>query len=224
MNDTNAQLQTLERDIEQAIKSTRRRNAVSLIFSLATVALVGYWLSYAHTRFAAVNPDFAADYAQAQLTEYGPQAGADLEVSLKAYAPQLIADLETRLQAVPDRFADEVESQTKAQLDAAAPHMEEELYQSLHVSLGQADANLKGKDDAERFKSLLTALADTYRDESIKLTDQLHDLYAKNGTDLLSYIQRLASNEKLTHREQLHREMLQSFLVLAKQTATASAQ
>jgi hypothetical protein len=186
--------------------------------------LVGYWLSYAHTRFAAVDPNFAADYAQAQLTEYGPQAGADLEVSLKSYAPQLIDDLETRLQSVPDRFADEIESQTKAQLDAASPRLEHELSQSLHVALGQADANLKGKDDAERFKSLLTALADTYRDESIKLTDQLHTTYVKNGTDLLSYIQRLAANQGLNHREQLHREMLQSFLVLAKQTATASAQ
>ncbi len=224
MSDVRTELQALEREIEQAVTSTRRRNAASVVLCLASVVLTGGWLYYAHTRFAAVDPNFAADYAQAQLTEYMPQAGADLEVSLKAYAPQLVDELEGRVEKVPDRFADELESRMKGELDAAAPQIEDGLYKSLHAAMEQDQPKaLKGKDDVERFKSMLDALADTYRDESIKLTDQLQAEYAKNGSDLLAYIQRLSENKNLTRREQLHRDMLQSFLVVAKQTASASA-
>lgn len=223
MSDTRTELQALDREIEQAVTSTRRRNAISAILSVASIGLIGFWLYHAHTRFAAVDPNFAADYAQAQLTDYMPQAGADLEGSLKTYAPQLVADLGDRLRNVPDRFADELESRMKAELDAAAPQMEEELYKSLHTALDDAKSHAKGGDDVERFKSTLDALADTYRDESIKLTDQLRAEYAKNGSDLLAYIQFLAENKNLDRRQELHREILQSFLVVAKHTATASA-
>jgi hypothetical protein len=224
MSDVRTELQALEHEIEQAVTSTRRRNAASVVLCLASVVLTGGWLYYAHTRFAAVDPNFAADYAQAQITQYMPQAGEDLEVSLKAYAPQFVEDLGGRLGTVPDRFADELDSRMKAELDAAAPQIEDGLYKSLHAALEQDGSKAKGTDDVERFKSTLDALADTYRDESIKLVDQLQAEYAKNGSDLLAYIQRLADNKDLNRREELHRDMLQSFLAVAKQTATASAQ
>jgi hypothetical protein len=223
MSDVRNELQALDREIEQAVTTTRRRNAASVVLCLVSVGLIGNWLYHAHTRFAAVDPEFAADYAQAQLTEYMPQAGTDLEASLKTYAPHLVDDLGERLRGVPDRFADELEGRMKAELDAAAPRIEDELYMSLHAALEQDQVKPKGKDDVERFKSLLDALADTYRDESIKVTDQLRAEYAKNGSDVLAYVKVLAENKNLDRRQQLHRDMLQSFLVMAKQTASASA-
>lgn len=223
MSDTRTELQALNQEIEKAITSTRRRNAITTFLCVASVGLIGAWLYHAHVRFAAVDPNFAADYAQAQLTQYMPQASADLEGSLKSYAPQLVADLGTRLQTVPDRFADELETRMKSELDAASPQIEEGLYKSLHTALARAKDNAKGGNDLERFKSTLDALADTYRDESIKLTDRLREEYAKNGSDLLAYIKFLAENKGLDRRQELHRDMLQSFLVVATHTASASA-
>jgi hypothetical protein len=218
-----SELQALRNDIDHAISSSRRKNAISLILCVVSVGLIAYWLYYAHTKFAAVDPNFAADYAQSQLTDYMPQAGTDLEASLKSYAPQFISQVESRLQVLPDRFADELKTRTQSQLDAAAPQIQDELYKSLKAGLDQAKANVKpgakGADDSARFQSMLDALADTYRDESIKLVDQVHSKYTANGSDIVAYIQVLANNKNLDRREQLHRDMLQNFLVIAKQRA-----
>ncbi len=96
MSDINTHLKALDADIEQAIRSTRRRNTITMLLSLISVGLIGYWLYYAHTQFSSIDPNFAADYAKGQLIDYLPQAGTDLESSLKSYAPQLINDAETR--------------------------------------------------------------------------------------------------------------------------------
>jgi hypothetical protein len=224
MSDINTHLKALENDIEQAIRSTRRRNAVTVLLALISVGLIGYWLYYAHTKFSAVDPDFAADYAQAQLTDYLPQAGADLEVSLKSYAPQFIGEAENRLNAIPDRFADEMESEMKTQTEAAAPQIEDELSKSIKTAIEQASTSAKGSDDVARFKSMLDALSIVYRDESMHLVDQVHDMYAKQGSDILAYIQLLSANKNLDRRQQLHREMLQSFLLVAQQHSASTAQ
>jgi len=205
----------LESDIDQAIRSTRRRNTISLLLSIVAVCLIAFWLFQAHKQFVAVNPEFAANYAQARLTEYLPQAGTDLEASLIAQAPQFIDHAESRLQALPDRFADELNARTRAELRAATPQIETEIYKSMQTALAQAKSAPKGPDDAARLKAVLDQLADAYRDESIKLVDQLHQTHTKNGSDIVAYIKLLGENKNLDRRQQLHRDMLQQFFVIA---------
>jgi hypothetical protein len=212
----------LENDIDQAIRSTRRRNTISLVLSVVGVCLVAFWLYHAHTKFVAVDPNFAADYAQARLTEYLPQAGTDLEASLIANAPQFIEHVESRLQALPDRFADELNARTRAQLRTATPQIETEIYKSMKTALDQAKAAPKGQDDAARFKALLDQLADAYRDESIKLVDQLRETHTRNGSDIVAYIKLLGENKNLDRRQQLHRDMLQQFFVIANKQSTGA--
>lgn len=209
----------LDKDINDAIRVTRRRNAVTLTFSIVGVVLVGVWLYHAYINLVAVDPEFAADYAQARLVEYLPQAGTDLEAALIANAPQFIDQAESRLQALPDRFADELNARTRAELRAATPQIETEIYKSMQTALEQAKASPKGADDAARFKALLDQLADAYRDESIKLLDQLHQTHTKNGSDVVAYIKLLGDNKNLDRRQQLHRDMLQQFFVLAQKQA-----
>jgi hypothetical protein len=218
---TNAsEIEALENDIDQAIRSTRRRNTISLVLSLLAVLLIAFWLYSAHRKFAAVDPNFAADYAQGRLTEYLPQAGADLEATLIANAPQFIDHAEARLQALPDRFADELNARTRAQLRAATPQIENDIYKSLKTALDQAKGNPpKGQDDLARFKALLDQLADVYRTESIKLIDQIRNVHAKNGSDIVAYIKLLGENKNLDRRQQLHRDMLQQFFVIAREQA-----
>ncbi|HZZ42073.1 MAG TPA: hypothetical protein VFE58_03985 [Tepidisphaeraceae bacterium] len=222
MSNINNELKVLEREIDGAIRTTKQRNVKSAVLCVLSAGLIAGWLYHAHTRFAAVDPGFAADYAQAQLTSYMPQAGTDLEGSLKAYAPQFVGDLSKRLEQVPDQFADELDSRMKAELNAAGPQIEGELYKSLKTALAD-QKGIKGGDDVARFKSMLGALAETYEKESIQWSDQLHSEYTKNGSDLLAYVQTLAENKNLNRHQQLQREMLQSFLVAAKQTDEASA-
>ncbi len=87
----------------------------------------------------------------------------------------------------------------------------------MKTAIEQASANAKGSDDVAKFKSMLDALSIVYRDQSIQLVDQVHEMYTKNGSDILAYIQLLSQNKNLDRRQQLHREMLQSFLLVAQQ-------
>ena len=217
---TASEIQALEADIDQAIRSTRRRNTISLVLSVVALLLIAYWLYYAYRKFTAVDPNFAADYAQGRLVEYLPQAGADLEASLVANAPQFIDHAEARLQALPDRFADELNARTRAQLRQATPQIETDIHKAMKTALDQAKANPpKGQDDAARFKALLDQLADAYRDESIKLVEQIRGVHAKNGSDIVAYIKLLGENKNLDRRQQLHRDMLQQFFVIAREKA-----
>ena len=216
---TASEIQALENDIDQAIRATRRRNTISLVLSLIGVLLIAYWLYSAHRQFAAVDPEFAADYAQARLTEYLPQAGSDLEATLVANAPQMIGHVEARIQALPDRFADELNTRARTELEKARPQMEEDLFKSMKTALDQAKGAPKGQDDAARFKALLDTLADAYRDESVKLVEQVRAVHAKHGSDILAYIKLLGENKNLDRRQQLHRQMLQQFFVIAREQA-----
>jgi hypothetical protein len=216
---TTSEIQALEADIDQAIRATRRRNTISLVLSLVAVCLIAGWLYNAHRKFVAVDPDFAANYAQARFTEYLPQAGTDLEASLIANAPQVIGHVEARVHALPDRFADELNARTRAELRTASPQIEDELYKSMKTALDQAKASPKGADDAARFRALLDALADAYRDESIKLLEQIRATHVRHGSDILAYIKLLGENKNLDRRQQLHRDMLQQFFVIARDQA-----
>src|SRR5947209_9631657 len=112
----------------------------------------------------------------------------------------------------------------KAEGEASAPQIEEELYKSMKAAIDQAQTNAKGGDDAARFKSTLDALGLVYRDESIHLVDQVHDMYVKQGSDILAYIQLLSANKNLDRLQQLHREMLQSFLLVASHKSWSTGQ
>ena len=101
--------------------------------------------------------------------------------------------------------------------------MEDELYKSMKTALAQAKDNPKGQDDAARFKALLDTLADAYRDESIKLIERVRATHAKHGSDILAYIKLLGENKNLDRRQQLHRDMLQQFFVIARQQAPDAA-
>ena len=61
---TPSDIAALEKDMNDALRATRRRNSISLLLSVVGVALVAFWLYHAHTSFVAVDPNFAADYVK----------------------------------------------------------------------------------------------------------------------------------------------------------------
>jgi hypothetical protein len=92
----------------------------------------------------------------------------------------------------------------------------------MRTALEQSKDSAKGPDDAARFKSLLDALADAYREESVKLVDQVRATHARNGSDVVEYIKLLGENKNLDPRQQLHRDMLQQFFIVARKQAPAA--
>src|SRR5262249_12199818 len=146
-----SEIQALEQDIRHAAASVRRRNLLSVFLSLLSMAGIAYWLYYAHTKFAAVTPDFAATYAQGQLTDYLPQASTEPEGRLSSNAPKSSDRADQRLKTAPARFADELDPRPTAELDKEMPEIQDRLYNTLKQGLEQAKATAghTGKNDQE---------------------------------------------------------------------------
>ncbi len=204
------------RSLDATITNTRRRNALSLGASLVSLALLGYWLTAAYAKFSVIDPDFAAGYVMSEFEERLPQTSRAVERRLTEAAPLLVAAAEKHVAALPDSLAAHIRSRTDAELEKALPELEEELYTSLKTTLADViDKKTADKDGAAQLRKLVATLADTYETEATRMIDTIHDRYTSVGADTLTYLDYLAEGKDLDKTEQMHREMLTTFLTIA---------
>lgn len=219
-NSTNNMIQ-LSSEMDRALAGAKTGAILTILLTVISTGLVGFYLKYAHDEF--VNkygtPEFAMDQlvatAQTQLKEYTP----DLKKQVLNFAPQALDFAEQRLTEIPDEFADRLMSQTRQELDKLMPRVEEELYKSLKTGLDQARAERGASVSDEAYlKQTIEALGLTYENESVKLIDDLRSRYTKGGADILAYLDFLAENKGLDHKQSLQRQALTTFLTIASRT------
>jgi exonuclease VII large subunit len=208
----------LSSEMDRSLAGARTGAILTLVLTVVSLGLMGFWLKYAHDEFVGKygTPEFAMDQlvvtASTQLKEYTPE----LKKQVLDYAPTALDYAEQRLQEIPDRFADDLMSRTKQELDTLTPKLEEELYKSLKTALADARAQRKPNVSDETYiKQTVDALANTYEGESIKLIDDLRGKYTKGGADVLAYLEFLADNKGLDHKQSLQRQALTTFLTIA---------
>jgi hypothetical protein len=221
---TAARLDALERRLNAIMLSSQRRNTSTIILGALSVVLIGYWLYYAHHRFAnEVTPQLAAKVGQAVIEDYLPTASAQLQTSLEANAPHVIDEGETQLHSVPERLDDAFRTQVRSTLDQEMPQVEDRLYVSMKSGLAQAQEESEktnlGKSDEERFRGMLAALAVIYGAETAGFVDQVHADYVKNSGDIINGLNLLAEGKNLTSQQQSQRNLIRDALILARETS-----
>jgi hypothetical protein len=218
-----ARLDALDASVASVLKSSRVRNFFTAVIAVVSIALIGYWLAYAHLRITSeLNPDLVADVGQSYLETYIPSASTHLESTLKANAPSVIDEGERRLRALPARLDDQFRTQARQAIDARMPEVQERLYQSMKAGLVEATAQMKktpGEDDAARFRNLADALAVLYRSEAMKFTDDTYAGYTKSAGDIVNGLNMLAEDKNLTPQQKTQRNLVRDFLILAKSAA-----
>jgi hypothetical protein len=217
--------QTFAQNLDAGIASARRRNALNLTVSLVSLGLLGFWLTTAYSKFRTIDPEFATGFVASEVEARLPRAGQMVEQRLIQMAPELVASAEKRLTKLPDAIAAKLKARTDAELEQALPQLEEELYQSLKLVLADAATTAgKGADDPVAAKHLIDSVADAYQTETLALIDTVYQRYNAVGGDALAYLDYLAENKDLDKTEQLHREMLTTFLTIAARQQIAAAE
>src|SRR5579862_3500377 len=217
-----AKLDALDRKITAAVRSSQRRNTATIAIGLVSTLLIGYWLYYAHGRFAnEVTPQLVANVAQKYVEDYLPSASAQLQDSLEANAPHVIDEGEKQLHAVPGHMEDAFRTQVRATLDAEMPKVEDRLYETMKSGLVQAQQTAAqtdpGKSDEQRFRGMLGALAVVYGTETSGFVNQIHADYIKNSGDIINGLNLLAEGKKLTPQQQTQRNLVRDLLILARE-------
>src|SRR5688500_18508663 len=109
-----------------------------IVLAIISVCAIGFWLNYAHNKFAEVDPQFVATAGDGKVRESLPELEPKIKQQLVDYAPQLMKTGEEYLNKMPDKFADEMISRTKTEMDKVVPQITDEIYKSMKVALDQA--------------------------------------------------------------------------------------
>lgn len=216
-------------ELSRTVDRMRQRNRnFALLAILSVVILVGY-LGYAAYRFGGeVTPDLLAVNLQSKFQQSLPQARSTLEKHLAEKAPKFVADAFGQLESVPNRFADQLHDQAKAKMDEAMPGVQDQMYASMKQALDKSTGHIaaagddKAKDDEARLQSALASVGEVYATETLKFVDEQHAAYARQANEFTDYLDRLASSDKLDHRDQLHRDMFRSVFALVRYHAANS--
>jgi hypothetical protein len=217
-----AKLRALETALNDAVRRGKWRNTISVFVSVVALALIGYWLWYAHGRFSReATPETFAGAASVQLHDYMPTASVELEKQLKDRAPDMVEKGVDHLRAMPGQFANQLNSEVTQRMDEDMPKLEEALYEHLSTAVKKAratadQANPNGTDD-QKFKAMLDALAVSYEQESSKLLTDTYDTYTSHAREIVAYLEHLADGKNLDRRDELHRDLVRSVLGLLAQ-------
>lgn len=215
---------TLNEDLDKALAKTKMSTTLVIVLAIFSVCAIGFWLNYAHNKFAEVDPQFVARVGVGKVKESLPELEPKIKQQLIDYAPQLMKTGEEYLNQMPDKFADQIVDRTKAEMDKVVPQITDEIYKSLKTALDQAKtARPSGMSDDDYAKFIGEQLASKYAEESIKLIDEMKTKYAGPSGDVLAHLERLANNKGLTKRESLERQALVTFLTIASRAKTADA-
>ena len=224
----NRRLDALSAHLERSVRSARRRNVITLVLAIISLALIGYYLFVAHREFTKWDAEVVADYGQARLIDALPGAAQDLKKSLREQAPNVIDAGEQELRQMPDRLVETLQREVEQRLAERAPEAEERLYQTLLASIDEADKQVSAaagekRDDEERFKAMLDVLVHAYGTETSKLLENVHERYKTGATDIIGYLDLLAEGEQLTPQQESQRTMIRTFLILARERHEDSA-
>ncbi len=225
---TSAKLDALDRKIAAITRSSHRRNTLTIIFGTISTLLIGYWLYYAHGRFAnEVTPQLVASVAQKYIEDYLPSASVQLQDSLEANAPHVVDEGEKQLHAVPEHMEDAFRTQVRSTLDSEMPQVEDRLYESMKNGLAQAQQTANqagaGKSDEDRFRGMLGALAVVYGTETSGFVNQIHADYIKNSGDIVNGLNLLAEGKHLSPQQQTQRNLVRDLLIMAKESSDLDA-
>ncbi|MFN4241604.1 MAG: hypothetical protein ACK4PI_00035 [Tepidisphaerales bacterium] len=212
----NTDLMDLKREMDRALAGARTGAVLVVLVSIVSIAIIGYWLNYAHQRLTEVTPEFAVNAGVAKFQEALPTLVPQLSRQAIDAAPKVMDDVEARLMAIPDDFADMLVRRSGEELDRVLPEVEKELLASLRAALDKAAADrAPGVTDEAQVKAVVEVLVDTYAEETRNLVQELRQRYTATGGDVLAYLEFLADNRGLNREQMLQRQALVTFLTIA---------
>ena len=220
MRQAEERLQALRRELDEAVQTAaKRRRLLTLIMACLAVLMAGY-LTFAYMEIAKVDADTVVVLAEQQAAPILDRSAAVWAEDLKAQAPAVIDQAGEAALTIPAALSTQLEQLIDRKIEEEMPKLEmqfKELVAALlveidrHAQEGMSDGELSD----EEAKALLTLVADQFAESTNREIDKVYMRYVDISSEMLAYLELLATGgDLLTEEQQLHRDILLSFLAL----------
>ena len=215
-----ADLAALERRLDELVDKTARRKTMLIVGGVILALVTAAYLGYAWYRInSELDAPTVVAIAEQQAAPLLNQPATQWAQQLEDQAPALVdSAAEAALQA-PAQLSAQLLEYVESAADERLPDLEEQFSDLVTSFVDQAaDATegefTQGEMTDEQAQELVTAVADQF-DESLR--EQIDTLYAEYtgvSGELIDRLNTLAVGENLSEKEQLHRDLITSFLAL----------
>lgn len=207
----------LSRIREDHLAATRKGKTTIILLGVLIAFVLGY-MTWIYRSVAKLDAEFAVGWASDQFQNELPAMKDRLGDFLKEQAPIVMKEGQARLRQAPRVLRNWVEEWVVSQSAVAFAHFESELDQQLKESLEKqitvihrvhADGT-----NIQKIEALMKVFRTTYRERLQTAVDYMYADYALEAQRLREYFSRLQKERQLTETEKLHKELIESWVVL----------
>ena len=204
--------------LRDTVDAAGKRKTIALIaMTVFCLVLAGY-LGFAYWQIAKVDAQTVVALAESQADPYLNQSAASWAQQLEDQAPTVIDQAAEAALAMPSAFTDRVVSYAETKVDEELPALKEKFNESLSQLLSEIDQVIRedypdGKIPDAEAEEVLTRVADQFGTSLQDELDKVYDRYAEVSAEMITALDDL-TKENPTKKQELHRELLESFLAL----------
>lgn len=213
-----AQLNSLRSELDSQIVLVQKRSRLMIIvFGILFIAMCGY-LTFAYKEIAKFDAPMVLATLQKPALSAVDEALAAKINELKSDAPRNIQVIEGQILRAPSEISSYLQEVIVSKLSDNLPRLESELNDKIDAAIIAAktkaqEQNLDLK-KPEDFKKFLDMVTDQAFSEMQTVMDKLHAEYLAIAGKTVDYLDHLAAGENLSKREQHHRGLLITFMMV----------
>ena len=211
-------LSAAEAKLRETVDVAARRKTVTLVAMIAFCLILAGYLGFAYYQVKITDAEAVVALAESQADPYLNQSAASWAQQLESQAPTVIDQAAQAALAMPASFTDRVVSYAEERVDQEMPKLKETFSKSLDEMLGEIDSVIRaeypdGKIPDAEAEQVLTQVAEQFGTSLQAEFDRIYDRYAQVSAEMISTLDELTA-ENPTKTQQLHRQLLESFLAV----------
>ncbi len=211
-------LASAEAKLRDSVKSAGTRKMITLIAMIAFCLILAGYLGFAYWQIKKTDAQTVVQLAESQVDPYLNQSAATWAEQLEGQAPSVVDQAAEAALTMPAMFTQRIVGYADTKVDQELPKIEEQFSKSLGELLSEIDGVIRaeypdGKIPDEDAEEVLTRVAEQFGVSLKGELDKVYDRYAEVSAEMISTLDDLTA-ENPTKTQQLHRDLLESFLAL----------
>lgn len=216
---TPTSLASAESKLRDAVASAKKRRSVTTVAMVIFCLILAGYLGFAYYQISLVDAATVVQLAENQADPYLNQSAAEWADELEARAPAVVDQAGDAALDMPAAFTERVVNYAESKAEAELPELESKFKELISELLDEADAAIRaeypdGKIPDAEAEQMLTRVADQFGGSLEGRVQSIYDRYAEVSAELVNALDELGKKQGLTKTQQLHRELLESFLTL----------
>ena len=213
-----ARLNSLRSELDAQIVGVQKRTRMLIVaFGILFIAMC-FYLTFAFNKIAGFDAPMVMALVEAKALDKVDEALNAQIYDLKSAAPKHLKAVEDQILMAPHQMSAELQGIVVDKLAEHLPRLESELNDKIGAAIILAKTKAQEQkldlSKPEDFKKFLDMATESVFGEMTKVVDRVHGEYSNIAGKAADYLDHIAGGEKLEKREQLHRGLFISFLML----------